>query len=634
MDNYQLYSTNILLGGNMKFDFILDKYIKNIVITPLSEKVPYNYMIDNNIKNQSMIYNIRNFYNESSGYFYDDCVSNILKSDWPLIQNAKVKPYDDTIMMGCKHVQNKYHNKKFELFAPIWIYDKPKNIDINIIIKDDNIIISNKKINIYNSSEKNDVNNYLNDYFTTIFKTDINDNNNDNNDDNNNNLINIDFINNISTVCGLDVTSGQVIVKNNINLLKNLTDCIRPVMETDSFLCKSFSDNKLIARNLFNLNLCFDINDVLEKDIFIKNTNYTISCDIYINGEKLIKKDFYNNYKYLPRNIIYINSNLISENNILSTDDRYIELKNKNKIIQNYFHWGVIDFPNYIFNINPQFGGIFMYDNNETYYEKYTGISGDLLNINKFIPWTKVEDWREDNILFKYNQFLLNQIKAVSVKNYNPGIIYQKNSDISALIILVPDSYMDGYSFSKNLPTENRYVIKDGNNVLYYYIIFNDQIFLFTNDLNNVSCQKILNNEINDKSYEELRDLFKSYIYPNVINVNNNITALPASGPINDIDEIEYYKVDLPIKLLRYTGRLTPYFIDIKEGQSDNIIYYKKYIDDESFQKQYMRYKFNPLYESIGYYSFGYIDNIYENLSLVNTSSEFKWYNKSQIKLI
>ena len=28
------------------------------------------------------------------------------------------------------------------------------------------------------------------------------------------------------------------------------------------------------------------------------------------------------------------------------------------------------------------------------------------------------------------------------------------------------------------------------------------------------------------------------------------------------------------------------------------------------------------------------IDNIYENLSLVNTSSEFKWYNKSQIKLI
>ena len=47
-----------------------------------------------------------------------------------------------------------------------------------------------------------------------------------------------------------------------------------------------------------------------------------------------------------------------------------------------------------------------------------------------------------------------------------------------------------------------------------------------------------------------------------------------------------------------------------------------------------MRYKFNPLYESIGYYSFGYIDNIYENLSLVDTSSEFKWYNKSQIKLI
>ena len=90
MQNYQLYSTNILLGGNMKFDFVLDMgdnstKVDKIQITPLSDKVPYNYTVNDNTKNQSLIYNIRKFYKDTCGYFYDDCVDEVLQSDWPIV---------------------------------------------------------------------------------------------------------------------------------------------------------------------------------------------------------------------------------------------------------------------------------------------------------------------------------------------------------------------------------------------------------------------------------------------------------------------------------------------------------------------------------------------------------------------
>ena len=62
MENYKLYSTNLLLGGNMKYDLVLDTIadekthkkitsIRDVHITPLAELTSYNKYIDENLMN-------------------------------------------------------------------------------------------------------------------------------------------------------------------------------------------------------------------------------------------------------------------------------------------------------------------------------------------------------------------------------------------------------------------------------------------------------------------------------------------------------------------------------------------------------------------------------------------------------
>ena len=57
MQNYQLYNTNILLGGQQKWDIVLESdgglYIKDFHITPVSDNIPYNRKVNENLMNYS-----------------------------------------------------------------------------------------------------------------------------------------------------------------------------------------------------------------------------------------------------------------------------------------------------------------------------------------------------------------------------------------------------------------------------------------------------------------------------------------------------------------------------------------------------------------------------------------------------
>ena len=81
------------------------------------------------------------------------------------------------------------------------------------------------------------------------------------------------------------------------------------------------------------------------------------------------------------------------------------------------------------------------------------------------------------------------------------------------------------------------------------------------------------------------------------------------------------------MKLMRYVGNLMPYFIKIETDQAKNILYYKKKISE--FKGQYLQYKYKPLYESIGFYSYGILTDIYSTRKFGLS----KWYNKSKIKI-
>ena len=63
MENYQLYRTNVLLGGQMQYDLILNhEDITDFHISPISDKVAYNHHIVDNLLNNSHQENIKEFY--------------------------------------------------------------------------------------------------------------------------------------------------------------------------------------------------------------------------------------------------------------------------------------------------------------------------------------------------------------------------------------------------------------------------------------------------------------------------------------------------------------------------------------------------------------------------------------------
>jgi hypothetical protein len=79
MNNYQLYHTNILLGGQMKWDLILDLSNNDLVVsdfhlTPISNNVPYNKYSKDQLLNYKHEENVSRFYKKISGHFYKEMI--------------------------------------------------------------------------------------------------------------------------------------------------------------------------------------------------------------------------------------------------------------------------------------------------------------------------------------------------------------------------------------------------------------------------------------------------------------------------------------------------------------------------------------------------------------------------------
>ena len=140
MKNYQLYKTNVLLSGQMKWDIVIGNsngtlYVKDFHITPVSNYVPYNKYSDDNIINYEHRYNIKDFYQKISGYFYETPVNHYLNGDWPIIADSKHSiPFDNTYLSGCSRMEYKIYNKQFEYLCPLWLEKISNNESISFRI--------------------------------------------------------------------------------------------------------------------------------------------------------------------------------------------------------------------------------------------------------------------------------------------------------------------------------------------------------------------------------------------------------------------------------------------------------------------------------------------------------------------
>jgi hypothetical protein len=379
MNNYQLYHTNILLGGQMKWDLILDLSNNDLVVsdfhlTPISNNVPYNKYSKDQLLNYKHEENVSRFYKKISGHFYKEMIDSKLSSEWPIIKDSDKfqDTHDSQYEMGCNRALYKVYGKQFEFLCPVWLehLDGDLSFEISILSKFGGTPLITKVLKLskgnYSTPEgiyHDKFTNYFNSYISNIGL-----------DKGNDRVMSVHLDKGTSQISALNVKTGMNEVKDLPNLVTNLISRERPLMEFDNMIIQSFPDNALIAHQLFNFNLCFNISDILNpmlSSMLSKQCVY-IKVDVRVGDKLLEMRDFYSNYSYIPKKrcgydfvindsgITHLQGEETSPNVLdYMKDNKFIDFINRNKIVQSTVHWSLVGNNDYILNCYNGFGGYY-----------------------------------------------------------------------------------------------------------------------------------------------------------------------------------------------------------------------------------------------------------------------------------
>ena len=266
MVNYQLYRTNVLLGGQMKYDLILEPTqrgnetgIVDFHITPISKHVPYGKHIQEDLLNYSHNENIKKYYEKISSSFYKDFTNPLLTSNYPLPTGYKGEISETTYEMGCRRMTYSLYQKQHEFLCPVWL---EKIDDINKLEFEFQVTVNSKSTTpIYIRKVKFDSNPKLATYFNEYI-----------------NMLGLkengeDWVFNISQngcqANGLNVKTGLCSVVQLPNLFNNLSSRERPLLEFNNIIINKLNEKHLITKQLFNFNLCFNFDDIMNAYIYI-----------------------------------------------------------------------------------------------------------------------------------------------------------------------------------------------------------------------------------------------------------------------------------------------------------------------------------------------------------------------------
>lgn len=683
MNNFQLYRTNLQLGGQMKWDIIVNSaasklYVSDFHLSPISNNIPYTYKSDENLLNYNHQDNVKTFYKTIEGYFYNEGLNSEFAHNWPLIckENDVLNSYSNIYDMGCRRSKNyKLYKKQFEFFCPVWIehlYDdikfkiNIKPVDIDIILASNSLVISKNEI-----TEHNKFVNYFNDYVNACGLINGCDD-----------LINVRFSDNTCMISGLNTSDGTFVTISNDSFVNNITMRERPLMEVDNMLVNLFSDNSLICKQLFNFNLCFNFEDIVSGSItkLLSGQKFKVEVEVYIGNDVLEQRDFYTNYEFIEREVKSNSKTNISKNVFeYLNDNNYLDFVTKNKFCQSICHWSLSDNNDYIFNLYNGFSGISvvtskdagdetyketLYENLHqygctpntmlTHYDESQNTAGWLNTItttrwNDFYKYIKsTENNKTDGIYINGNNYI-NNIKYNNVPIIDDGFYVLGLITSNAFLASIIDAYPDAI----NLYNNDVYCLK--KNDLLLIISDNGDLLTFksmSDILYNIDNSAYANIDLSVAKYlNAIYLMMSSKVNPELIMFGGSLLYGPADGPSKNIDEITYYKDnDTQDYVFRYDGKLKPTFVN---DPKLNILYYKDYVSDDRTRgksklqnSDYIRYinsEYEPLYSSINYCAIKGIKNWnYEELPTIVVSEhtdkvdlyndiEYPWFNSSVI---
>ena len=674
--NCQLYRTNILLGGQMKYDLVVDgDTITDIHITPISDRAPYrDRYTDTNILNYENQSNIKDFYNKTRGYFYNTFADPLLESEHALPKDEHPKDeypkYDKSTWMGCSRMEYKLYNKQFQFFAPIWLEDFEKNLKFHITIK----AIVDKKPTITIVDRDIEFDEKTKNYFTNYFNyIDLDDR-----------LIKIDLDKNECVLHGVNTSTGLIETKKEFTLTPTLKHRERPLLEFDSMIVNSLVNNTLIAKQLMNFNICFNIDDFISPEqarvIFLPDEyEFTASMKVIVDDKELELKDFYTNYEYIPRatlpfldgdalmrGVVEYKKNFDKKYNVLDylKDYKCVDLVNKNKVDQKIFHWSLCDNSSYIFNLYNGFGGVlytgatiqhrhgtsfapseeFNYGENNVCWCPYLSIDIHTLSRYKIDTLKKacvkcestMLDTRFGESLPNYHCMLIfygQTITEDEIKTLFKDVKYIINGSITYLIVCDETSekeIKDVYIFIISKDNESLSYSQVLKNLKGYLTLKNSQNILQSSHNIYTNIIEIVESRLYRTILTNFYDYLNSIITPKSIVIERSICGKRAQSPNLNSNEIKYYKVDSNFLqyLFRYDGKIRPTFVGIDDNYK-NYLYTKKIIDGNDVYLEYTDSNFQPRFPSIGFYSFEEPITIDYSTTTIHDD---KWFNNGILK--
>lgn len=629
MNNFQLYRTNPLLSGQLKWDIILDAFnndlcVSDFHLSPISHNIPSIYNPDEYLIKNSHQDNVKEFYSANRGHFYSEGLDYYFYGNWPIISDKKINPYSDIYDMGCRRPKSfKKYKRQFEYLCPMWIEQltdiQSLIFKINVKYIDSDTIIASKTLSLSNNGHSfhNEFSNYFKDYIRYVGISNGNDD-----------VIDISFEERTSEISGLNAASGLFEKTNTITLTNNLISGEKPLMEFDNIISNHFKDNYMICAQLFNFNLCFNLEDIMPKNTLNLMTSHDIkiTVDTYINDIALEKRDFYTEYEFIEKEIMSTNKKENTKRNVLDylKDYNYIDFIDKNKFCQSTCHWSLNDDAEYIFNLYEGFSGISIDDNDEYDNKRQYGLTPDI-HTTSYVKSKNNVNWINFFDIKSLNQFK-KYIDASNKNKYDATLISKSNKFINNLLYSnIPDELDNKYIMSMYISNSSLYksvaeTLKKHNAILLnnsdknpLYLIECDGLIIFVSTeidfLTYRSIYKILNDS--NSSNQLVKDIFclmNNVVSPHTVIFYNDIAYSNAISP-NGINskEISYHKRNVFSYLFRYDGKIKPTFTTKK-----STLYYKDYgSTSKLLSTEYHKYSesgFEPTYPSLGYCAIKKID--------------------------
>ena len=589
MNNFQLNNTSVYLGGQCQWDLILKSQDGTFIadgfqLTPISNNVSFNKKSDINHLNNNHSDTLKKFASELEENFW-----STTQTEYIYNLGKNIISYDQSFNSGVKRLPSfDVYKKQFSFFIPLWLeYIKNENCYLKFrlsafLYDNHNTPLGTKDFDLKLYDGDNFHNKFVNYFNNWLTYLNIIPNPNRYGEDNlgNDRVMNIDMENSSVSISGISTNSGQIINEINCDYVSyDLLNFERPNIETDYILSSLFKAHNVIASQLFNFNLCFDLDDIISP-IFINQLwgkKINIACDVFIiDGEEetqLEKRSLYTNYKFISKNsynpfifLLDVDGNgeekyEIESNNsenmnvldfLMDYDNAVIE--NKNKLTQPIYHWGYVNHGEKSFNL---------YDGYKyKYYE--------------FGPQVTREINNNGYPVYKYDNYEIPYTNGISIP-------YLQNK------------YIGGHGELTWLyPSKSIYVGYDGASVGYIMTkIITDLMLkgpsglLYQNCINIEKCNKQWNTHIDDTDDPKFKGISCVYLcVGDTFNVYSSISNIYGEENVYILKDINGNDISSDVTIVSDSGVAVIYTKNMNYLMLNNILNMR--CDDHSDDMEYI----------------------------------------------